>query len=90
MNFNQFIGKRISEIRLQQNLSQEELAFRAGIDRTYISSIERGKRSISLFVAFKISIVLKVDLNNLTKKDDGTHIDDFDISGRDKLSNRKH
>ena len=68
MNFNLFIGDRISEIRKQRNISQENLANLAEIDRTYISSIERGERSISLSVAIKITTALGVDLSILIKK----------------------
>lgn len=40
--------------RLHCSLSQEELANRCGIDRTYISLIERGKRKPTLNILFKI------------------------------------
>lgn len=43
-------------------LSQEELADRAGYHRTYISSIERGKRNISIVTLEKISIALGVSV----------------------------
>ena len=86
MNFNLFIGERISEIRKQRNISQENLATLAEIDRTYISSIERGQRSISLSVAIKITTALGLDLNTLIKKNDGTCIDGFDLSAGDRIS----
>jgi transcriptional regulator with XRE-family HTH domain len=41
-------GTRLREARLAAGLSQEELAYRAGLHRTYVSSIERGERNISL------------------------------------------
>jgi len=86
MNFNLFIGERISEIRKQRNISQENLANLAEIDRTYISSIERGQRSISLSVAIKITTALGVDLSNLIKKNDGNYINGFDLSAGDRIS----
>ena len=36
-------GKKLREIRLELGYSQEELSFKAGLHRTYISSVERGK-----------------------------------------------
>ena len=89
MNFNIFIGKKISKLRRIKKISQEDLAFRADIDRTYISSIERGKRSISLAVAIKISSALEITLLELIEKENGTYINGLDISEGDRISNKK-
>jgi transcriptional regulator with XRE-family HTH domain len=80
MNFNLFIGKRISELRRLKEISQEELAYKAKIDRTYMSSIERGKRSISLIVAIKIASALDTSILSLIEKPDGTYIGSKDIT----------
>ena len=48
------VGARIHELRNQKNLSQEKLAFIADIDRTYIASVEAGKRNISIINLEKI------------------------------------
>ena len=44
----ELIGNRIREYRLSQNLSQEKRALLSGIDRTYLASVEHGKRNISI------------------------------------------
>ena len=41
-------GQRVRELRLAKGFSQEELAFRAGIHRTYLGGIERGERNPAL------------------------------------------
>ncbi|MBQ3035089.1 MAG: helix-turn-helix transcriptional regulator, partial [Alphaproteobacteria bacterium] len=42
------IGKRIKEIRLKRKLSQEDFALNCGLNRTYLGSVERGERNISV------------------------------------------
>jgi len=41
-------GVRVRELRIEQGYSQEDFAAKCGLDRTYISGIERGKRNVSL------------------------------------------
>jgi len=53
-------GKRLKELRMKKKLSQEELADIAGLDRTYISSCERGIRNISLINIYKLAHALGV------------------------------
>lgn len=55
-------------LRLAHGLSQEELAFEAELDRTYISQIERGVSNPSVLVLLKISVILKVELSELFVK----------------------
>lgn len=48
------VGNRIRELRTTAGLSQEKLALAADIDRTYIASVENGKRNISIVNLEKI------------------------------------
>jgi transcriptional regulator with XRE-family HTH domain len=48
------VGNRIRELRTQKNISQETLANIAEIDRTYMTSVENGKRNISIINLEKI------------------------------------
>lgn len=48
MNIKSQVGKRIRELRIKKDLTQEELSFEVGLDRTYIASVENGKRNISV------------------------------------------
>ena len=50
----QKVGSRIRELRTAAGLSQEKLALAAGPDRTYIASVENGKRNISIVNLEKI------------------------------------
>ena len=55
-------GARIAELRRQRNISQEELAERCGVHRTYIGSIERGEKSPTLNTMEKFAKGLGVNL----------------------------
>lgn len=50
------IGLRIKELREKQNLKQEQLAWQAGVDRTYMNYVENGKRNITVKNLEKIVI----------------------------------
>lgn len=65
MNIKEKVGKRIRYLRNQIGISQEELADKAGIDRTYITSVECGKRNVSIVNIERISIALNVTLSKL-------------------------
>lgn len=58
-------GKAIRHLRSDLNISQEELAIRSGLHRTYISDIERGKRNISLENIEVIAKSLNISLSDL-------------------------
>lgn len=55
-------GQRIKELRARSGMSQEVLAHRAGLDRTYISGVERGERNISIINIEKIAAALQVSV----------------------------
>jgi transcriptional regulator with XRE-family HTH domain len=58
------IGNRIKELRVKSDLSQEKLAYACDLDRTYIGSVERGERNISIINLNKIAIALKISLSD--------------------------
>jgi transcriptional regulator with XRE-family HTH domain len=64
-NYLEQIGNRIRELRIEADLSQEKLAFSCDLDRTYIGSVERGERNISILNLCKIAKALKVKTNEL-------------------------
>jgi transcriptional regulator with XRE-family HTH domain len=66
-NPKEIFAKNLRRIRNETGLSQEELASRAGLHRTYISSIERGQRNISIENIFAIAKALKVAPADLVK-----------------------
>ena len=59
-------GNRLREKRNELGLSQEAFANKCGLDRTYISGIERGKRNVSLLNIGTIAKALGVTVSELT------------------------
>ncbi len=58
-------GQRVRELRARSGMSQELLSLRAGLDRTYISGIERGERNVSIVNIEKIAAALHVTMKYL-------------------------
>ncbi len=58
-------GDRVRSLRQERGLSQEELALRAGLHRTYISSLERGLRNVGLDNVLKLADALGVPASDL-------------------------
>ena len=59
------IGDNVRFLRLQLKLSQEKLAFRTGLHRTYIGGIERGERNPTILTIAKIAKALDVNPQEL-------------------------
>ena len=58
-------GNNVRELRKKKGYSQEELAFRADLHRTYIGMIERAEKNITLINIEKIAIALGVKIGEL-------------------------
>lgn len=58
-------GERLRKVRTAKGVSQEALAAKAGLHRTYVSSVERGKRNISLVNIDKLATALGVPMTKL-------------------------
>jgi transcriptional regulator with XRE-family HTH domain len=65
MNVKQKVGNRIRDLRIKRNLSQEKFAHLCGLDRTYIASVEKGKRNISIVNIEKIARGLDIQISEL-------------------------
>ena len=61
-------GYRLRELRQARGISQEELAFRAGLHRTYVSSAESGQRNVSLVNIEKLSEALEIEIADLFRE----------------------
>lgn len=67
-NINKAISKVIIKNRQENSLSQEKLAELVGIHRTYVSQIERGLKSPTLQVLFKLSIAFNISASKLIEE----------------------
>lgn len=61
----QIFGAAVRARREKQRISQEDFADKAGIHRTYVSSIELGKVKVSIAIAEKLAVALEVPLSKL-------------------------
>lgn len=67
MNAKEQIGKRIRELRNSQKISQEQLALKADIDRTYMTGVENGRRNVSIILIDKIIKALEISYEDFFK-----------------------
>lgn len=70
MDITKQFGERVRHFRKLKKISQDELAELCSLHRTYIGSVERGERNITLINANKIANALSVNLADLVSKDD--------------------
>lgn len=59
------IGQNVRYIRLKNSLSQEELAFRAGLNMNSISTLERGVNNVKIITLYNIACALNITLIDL-------------------------
>ncbi len=69
MNIRVKIGKRLRELRTKKGLSQEKFSFICELDRTYIASIEQGRRNVSIANIEKIAKGLDMSVYEFFKSD---------------------
>jgi transcriptional regulator with XRE-family HTH domain len=67
MEIKKKFGEKIKILRLSKGWSQEKLALNADLDRTYIPSIEKGERNVSLNVIEKIANAFDIEIHQLLK-----------------------
>jgi len=65
MDIKKKFGLKIKELRKERGLSQEKLAHLAEIDRTYLPSIEKGERNVSIEIVERLANALDVKIKDL-------------------------
>jgi transcriptional regulator with XRE-family HTH domain len=61
-------GRAIRELRHTQGISQEELGYRSGLDRTYVGGIERGERNPTLCSILRLATGLEVPVSSIVER----------------------
>lgn len=67
MDWRAIVGRNVRHLRQARGLTQEQLAFEAGLDLTYVGGIERGRRNPSLIVMARLAAALQSDLADLVR-----------------------
>lgn len=65
LEWRNIVGKNVRALRLARDMTQEQLAFAAELDLTYVGGIERGRRNPSLMVMARIADALGAQLTDL-------------------------
>lgn len=68
MDLVQLLGQNVRRLRVERGLSQEELAFRAGMKRSYLSDMERGTRNPSVRALGRVAEALEIAPDTLLKQ----------------------
>lgn len=79
-------GKVLRDIRQEHSLSQEELGFESGYHRTYISLLERGRKSPSLNTIFQLAAALGISPSDILR---GTEARVSRVTRRDSGERKK-
>lgn len=67
LNARMIFAKRLRQARQEKGYSQEELADRSGLHRTYVGSVERSERNISIDNMERLAIALEIDTIELLR-----------------------
>ncbi len=62
------VGKNLTRLRDERNMTQKEIAAISGISQQYLSSLERGKRNPTVITIYQISLALNVDPMELLRR----------------------
>ncbi len=65
-------GKRVKELRLVRGITQQDLAERAKVHRSYIGEVELGRRNVSLLTIYKIALALDIPITTLLQTSEST------------------
>lgn len=67
MDIRATVGLNVLKIRRERSLSQEELSFRSGLTRAYLSGLEAGRRNPTIVSLYKLAEALGVDIESLVR-----------------------
>jgi transcriptional regulator with XRE-family HTH domain len=69
MDVRKLVGRNVRQLRRQRGWSQEDLAWESGLDRTYVSGVERGVRNPTVLIVDRLAKALKVGPDVLLSRD---------------------
>lgn len=81
MDLVQLLGENVRRLRKERGLSQEELAFRAGMKRSYLSDLERGTRNPTVRALDRLAAALTVEPHMLVRDQQEQRVIGNDHSG---------
>jgi transcriptional regulator with XRE-family HTH domain len=68
MDLRAVVGRNVQRIRRERALSQEELSFRSGFTRAYLSGLEAGRRNPTIVTLGKLAVSLETSVEDLIRR----------------------
>jgi transcriptional regulator with XRE-family HTH domain len=68
MDLRAVVGRNVQRIRRERALSQEELSFRSGFTRAYLSGLEAGRRNPTIVTLGKLAVSLQTSVEDLIRR----------------------
>ncbi|WP_112662183.1 helix-turn-helix domain-containing protein [Microvirga flavescens] len=87
MDVRQKIGENVRQLRLDANLTQQEVADRIGVDRAHISALEAGNRNPTIVTLWHLALALDIEITALFR--DFPSRPDSDTLTRKRASKRR-
>lgn len=83
MNTEQAFGLSLRNVRTTHSLSQEQLAEKSGLHRTYVSQLERGLKSPSLSTLFRLAAAFGIPPHQLIQRTETVLLESSNETGKD-------
>jgi transcriptional regulator with XRE-family HTH domain len=76
-------GNKLKRLRNKRKLTQEELSFNSGLDRSHLAQIELGLKNISLITLYKLALGLNMEISEFFKEIDKKMLQEIEENNKE-------